>query len=87
MIECLHEKIVVASKGYNCMAARWIDPYRNGLSFTELRAYVKAKKNSFKIKKDDKMYRGTMVDNGEIYDFIAIPELNEICIKHDFYAE
>jgi hypothetical protein len=80
----------VARKDYSCDSWEWLSnawPLGDFLSFTEMRKVVKAKRNSYKIKKGDRYFKQTGLYDGEFYTFRAIPDLNEICMKHDIYDE
>ncbi len=84
------EKHVTARKTHNCMACEWLvndDWWRNcgELSISELREIVKAKQNDWNIVKGQKYLNQTVVCDGDIGTFKAIPEIHEICKKHDVY--
>ena len=88
MIRVLSEQTPTARKEHECMASEFI--YNLGIngcgySFAELRIIAKAKRNKYKIIKGQKYIRQNNKYNGELYAFKAIPEMHEICLKHDLY--
>jgi hypothetical protein len=90
MIEVLSESNPVARKNHDCMACDFIlstGISGFGYSFSELRAIVKAKRYGYKITKGQKYIRQNNIFDGEIYTFKAIPEIHDICLNHDLYAQ
>ena len=80
-----------ARKNYECMASDWI---QNCLSeviedcdFSEKRELVKARRNKWKIVKGERYLRQTMIFEGEMTTFRAIPAMHDICVKCDIYQE
>ena len=86
-ITTLSESNPIARKGYDCMACEWINNKWGEFDFTiaELRLIAKAKRNGYKIKKGDSYIRQSNKYEGRLYDFVAIPEMHEICLNHDIY--
>jgi hypothetical protein len=89
MIRVISESEPTARKDHDCDSCDWLC---NGFgyvdfSFSDLRNIAKAKKQHWKIKKGQKYQKQINVCDGEIYTFKSIPEIHEICIKHDLYAE
>jgi hypothetical protein len=90
MITVLSESEPTARKDYDCDACAWVlnnGIYGMGFTMKEKRALVKARRNRWKIIKGQKYIKQGNVQNGEIYTFKAIPEIHEICLKHDLYCE
>lgn len=88
MIQILSESEPVARKPYDCMACEWIlNGGIDGEGFTrpELRALSKARKNKWQIVKGQKYIRQNNKLGDDIYTFKAIPEIHDICLKHDLY--
>jgi len=56
-----------------------------GVSFTERRAIVKARKNNWRIQKGEKYMKQVGVFDGDLSTFRAIPEIHQICYKYEFY--
>ena len=88
MITVLSESNPKAIKEHECMAcdfilAQGVDGF--GYSRDELRLIAKARKNKYKIQVGQKYIKQNNVFDGEFYTFKAIPEMHEICIKHDLY--
>ena len=84
------KKEVVARKDHACMACEWL--LNDGLgniefSISEYRQIVKARRNGWKIKKGQKYLHQVCKHDGEIVDFRAIPEINELCWKHEIYQD
>lgn len=84
-----------ARKSYDCMACEWLlsqttsdlrrlfDEFR--FTFTEKRQIINAYNNNYKIIKGQYYIRQTLVDNGQFTQFMAIPEIHEICCKYEIY--
>lgn len=88
MITVLSESKPVARKEHNCDACNWIlntGIDGMGFSISEKRAIVKARRNKWKITKGQKYIRQSNIKDGDLYTFKAIPELHELCLKHDLY--
>ena len=89
-ITVLSESIPTARKDHECMACDFIlasGISGFGYSFSELRliAKAKAKAKGYKILKGQKYIRQNNIFDGELYTFKAIPEMHDICIKHELY--
>ncbi len=86
-ISVLSESTPVASKDYDCMACEWINNKWGDCEFTvsELKLIAKARRNDYKVKKGDKYIRQSNKYEGKVYDFIAIPEMHDICLANDIY--
>lgn len=78
-----------ARKDYPCDAWGWLSNCDcqefSTLTFSERKSIVKAKRNSFKIKRGEIMYKCSGRFDGEFTIFRAIPELDAICKKYDIY--
>ena len=57
------------------------------LTTAELRSVAKAKANNWHIVKGGKYIKSVAVENGEFATFKAIPEIHEICRKHNLYPD
>ena len=88
-VEVIREEKPVACKDYicdSCMILIESLPYMSdSLTFNEKRAIVKARRNKWKIKKGQVYSKQVNKMDGEIYNFKSIPEIHEICLKHDLY--
>lgn len=92
MNELIKENKPKAQKDYNCDASAFLDGsglLRNSgyFSFAEMREIAKAKKQNFKIKKGNYYINQRLKYDGDLITFRAIPEIHNICIKHDLYRE
>tara|TARA_Y100000780_G_scaffold176831_1_gene162005 strand:- start:7884 stop:8156 length:273 start_codon:yes stop_codon:yes gene_type:complete len=88
MVTVISESKPTARKEHNCDACECLlAPGVNGMgySFSELRAVVKAKRNNWKIVKGQKYVKQTNTFDGRVFTFKAIPEIHEICVKHNLY--
>ncbi len=89
MITTIHESTPVARKNYSCNACEFIfnDDYRNGYTFSEYRSIIKARNNNYRILKGEKYIRQWNADeiSGDTWTYRAIPEIHQICIKHELY--
>lgn len=86
----LSETTPVARKNYSCDASVWVCNYGwngMGLSFSELRSIARARHNKWRIIKGDKYVRQGNIQDGEFRTFKAIPEIHEICLKHNYYQD
>jgi hypothetical protein len=93
MSQLISEITPKASKYYTCDACLFLfdgNDYKSvlgmKLTISEKRAIIRAKNNNYRINKGD-IYIRQCVKNDGIYTFKAIPEIHEICIKHDIYSE
>tara|TARA_R110000772_G_scaffold8649_1_gene28710 strand:+ start:644 stop:916 length:273 start_codon:yes stop_codon:yes gene_type:complete len=88
VITVLSESEPIARKQHNCMACEFIlncGVNGFGYTFAELRLIAKAKRNNYNVVKGQKYIRQNNICDGEIYTFKAIPEMHELCLKHDLY--
>jgi len=78
-----------ARKDYRCDACEFINEAINEgyFSFAEMRLIVKAKRNGWKIKKGEIYDKCSGKFDGDFSVFRAIPEMNDLCLKHDLYYE
>lgn len=92
MSTLLSESKPRARKDHDCSACEFLtvdDWWRSGkeFSFSELRSIVKAKENNWKIKKGEKYIRQALVQDGDFFQFKAIPEIDNICHKYNLYED
>ena len=89
MVETLSSKTRIARKDHKCMASEWIreGDYRSGFTFSEYRAIAKAKANNWKIKKGDSYSWAQCKYDGILYEWKAIPEIEAICHKYNYFAD
>ena len=88
-----HKHIKFAMKDYHCDACDYIRQHgsfnelcqQNSLSFAEKRSLIRAKQNKYKVIKGDSYIRQFLNQDGETYEFKAIPEIHSICVKYDIY--
>lgn len=87
MVKVIKQTNPKARKDYCCMACEWISDDLNnfGLTFSDYREIVKAKRNGYKIKKGEKYISQFNTDCGDTWTFRAIPAIHEICIKYKLY--
>jgi hypothetical protein len=87
----LSESTPVARKTYTCNACEWVDNLEvwkeYDLTYHELRAIVKARKNKFCIVPGQRYRKFVQVEDGRLEVFRAIPEIDAICRKYDIYEE
>lgn len=89
-IKVLSESLPTAKKEHECMAcdfilAHGVDGF--GYSLAEKRQLVIARRNKYRIKKGEKYIKQNNAFEGELYTFNAIPEMHDICLKHDLYEQ
>lgn len=79
----------VAKKHHQCDACTWLlnGGYPDGMTISEWRSIVKAKRNKWKIVPGQKYIRQSQMQDGEFVCFKAIPEIDEICRKYDVYED
>lgn len=92
MIKIIHQSTPVAKKDYYCNACEFLfelnHPTELGLTFSEYRSVVKAKKDRYKILKGQKYIRQFNADSsGNSWTFRGRPDINAICQKHKLYDE
>lgn len=87
MSEVIFESNPRARKDHDCDACVFInESWGNAFfSFSELRDIVKARMVGYKIKKGQRYTKQFNKFEGKVYGFKAIPEMHDICIKHDLY--
>jgi len=83
----LSHKELIAKKDYNCDACTWLieSDYRWGLTISEYRAIIKARRNGYRIKDGSKYIYQASVNYGDFCTFRAIPEIHNICLKYEMY--
>lgn len=92
-MEVLRECKPIARKEYTCDACLWLTSdywwrLEKGLfTFNELKEIVKAKQSNWNIQKGQRYRKLIIKDGGEFYVFKAIPAIDDICQKYDFYEE
>lgn len=88
MSTILSEGYRKARKDHDCNASDWL--INSGMcddEFTEdeLISIESARANKWKIKKGDEYFRQGQIFDGEMITFKAIPAIDNICKKYDFY--
>ncbi len=87
----LSEGTHTAKKEHPCNACEWLIEYglsslkELNLTLSEYRAIAKAKSNGWKIKKGERYFKQAQIFEGDFCVFKAIPEINDICTKHNIY--
>ena len=92
MCEFIRETRPIARKEHECMACVWLNEYGEkpgylGMTLSDARKWVKARKDKYKIKKGEKYINVTQVHDGKIYDFKAKIEIDKLCRKYDLYQD
>lgn len=59
----------------------------DNITFGEKRLIAAAKIKQWKILKGERYLRQTMIGDGGMYEFKAIPEMHKICVKYELYPE
>ncbi len=89
-VEVLTEKNPTAKKNHKCMACEWLNnsgyTTEQDLTKDEWISYKKAEANGFKILAGESYLLQNNKFDGNIYEFKAIPEIHDICIKYDLYC-
>lgn len=89
MNELIHETVVTARKDHKCMACIYLIEsgivHDGVLSFSELREVVKAKRDGYKIKTNQKYVKQFTRFEGEVCTIKVRPKIHDICIKYDLY--
>jgi len=89
MATVLSEKMPIAKKDHQCDACIWLSegglPF--GITISEMKMFIKARRDKFKIKKGMKYIKQANLFGGEFCCFKARPEIHEICLKYDIYEE
>lgn len=57
------------------------------ISFADFRKIVKAKREDWKILKDQPYLRQTNKMEGNVYDYICRKDMHEICCKYKLYMD
>ena len=87
----LKEEYHTARKEYSCNACNFIEiqDIRNYLKLTisEWRAIITARNNGWKIKKGERYLYQVAVCDGDFCVLRSIPDIHDICIKHDLYPD
>ena len=91
-INIIHESNPRARRNYSCDACNFLFnlnfPSEIGLTFSECRAVIKARKSGYRILKGERYIRQFNGDNSRnVWTFRAIPEIHNICAKYDLYEE
>ena len=90
-VRTLSQSTPIARKEHLCNASWFFCDYDINIirgakySFSEWRAIIKARNNNWKIQKGQKYLNQRNVQEGQIYTFKAIPEIHDLCVKHDLY--
>lgn len=88
MIELIRQTEPTARKEHRCDACEFLlqdlCSTVGELTFSEKRDVVKARRNSWKIKKGQK-YINQVCKYDDIYTVKAIPEIHAICLKYGLY--
>jgi hypothetical protein len=91
IMETLASKKRVARKDHHCNACEWItmdgDYRQHDFTFSEWRAIARAKENGWKILKGETYNWASCKQDGELYQWKAIPEMEAICHKYDYFAD
>jgi len=91
-ISIIHQSTPKARKIYNCDACNFLfneeDVRQLGLTFTEYRAVIKARKCGYRIMKGQTYIRQFNADtSGNSWTYRAIPEIHNICVRLELYGE
>jgi len=89
MCTLIRHEVRKARKDYSCQASEfYLDCGPDGLSISDLRIIVKARKNNYKIKKGE-LHDYCFMKNhdNEIYSFRSIIGMNDICLKYEMYPD
>lgn len=81
----LRHEYQIARKDYNCDGCRdllYVGVDGMGLTISELREVVKAKRQQYKILPGQRYLKQVTVDNGTIYTWRCLPEIHEIMNNH-----
>lgn len=91
MVYAISEKTPVARKEYGCDACglllESLPDAVEEMTFTEKRAFVKARRNNFKIVKGQRYRNAFCNDMGEVFTYRAIPEIDEIVQRLEWYGD
>ena len=81
MIKVISQRTHKARKDRICDACEWINEvgiFEYNYTFSQLKAFAKAKKNNFKIKVGQTYVKQVCVSGGDFWEFNAIPEVFDI---------
>lgn len=94
MSRLLSKSMPVARKKYDCMASEWIDNvlldnlHYYELTITELKQIIRARRQGWCILPGQQYVKLAIVmSDGFFYVFRAIPEMHQICLKHNIYPD
>lgn len=87
MDRVLEEETLVARKDHDCDACAWLDNELPDLTYSEAKAWVRAKRDGLKIKKGQTYFKSVSVYDGKNYCFRARLDIHAICLKYDTYKE
>lgn len=86
------KKIKKARKEYDCEACAWLHEHVEGcnrldlqMSISEIKTYLKAKNNDFKIKIGSPYISQMISECGDVYWVKVIEEINDICCSLGLY--
>ena len=88
----LRSSTPVARKNYGCDACVWIieglPDVADGLTFSELRSIVTARKNGWRVMKGEKHSQATIVGcDNDLFSWRAITAIHDICQKYEIYGD
>jgi len=88
MADIVTSTIRTARKQYYCNACLFLFSDKpEGLTFSEYRACVRAKQSDFKIVPGERYEEVILSDCGRLVRIRHKPEINDICLKYDYYQE
>lgn len=91
MITTIEERTIKAARKDHPCSAFWFlsqgDYRNNGFTFAEYRAIAKAVQNKGFIKKGEPYIRQRNTNGSEIWTYKAIPEIDAICIKYNYFED
>lgn len=88
MATTLRSTIRTARKEHQCNACLFLFGDKpEGLTFSEYRACVRAKWANFKILPGERYEEVALIDDDGLTTIRHKPEINDICIKYDYYQE
>ena len=89
MSQVLSETHPIARKDYPCDACCWLinGGLPDNMTLTEAKAFVRARRDGFKIKAGQRYLKQYNIFGGEAQCFRARPEIDAICHKYDIYEE
>jgi hypothetical protein len=89
MATLLSQSTPIAKKDHPCDACHWLNEggFPDGVTISEIKAYIRAKRDGFKIKKGQKYIKHVQIWCGDFSVFKARPEIDAICHKYELYEE